>query len=117
MVVVVVVIGALPPRRLRRRLRLRRSPATRQGRDETHNVARAPPPHYYHMAVWCWWSRWHALRAAASYRTTLRNKDRIFDSTFPTLPERRGTQPGKRRALVASCTQHGTVDDINVWQL
>lgn len=46
-----------------------------------------------------------------------RNKDRTFDSTFPTLPERRGTQPGKQGALVASRTQHGTVDDINAWEL
>lgn len=53
------------------------------------------------------------LWAAAWYRTTLRNKDRTFDSTFPTVPERRGTETRNRVDLVGG---HQTVDDINPWE-
>lgn len=59
------------------------------------------------------------LRAAAWYRTTLRNKDRTFDSTFPTVPERRGSEP-EAGTSEASWTHvympHQAVDDINPWE-
>lgn len=43
------------------------------------------------------------LHTAAWHHTTLRNKDRIFDSTFPTLPGKRGLGP---RTDESSWTSH-----------
>lgn len=56
------------------------------------------------------------LHTAAWYHTTLRNKDRISDSTFPTLPERRGLGPRTDESSWTSHIKPHTLGDINPWE-